>query len=142
MINIDIVLLFQAVNFLLLLFLLNTLLYRPIRKVMADRAAELEAARGKTVSVDSDVRDRMAEYELKLREAKTGANEERARMIGAARSEEAAILEDARRDAASSLAEIRAAIQKEAAKEEGRLRARAEELSRVISEKVLGRSLS
>jgi F-type H+-transporting ATPase subunit b len=142
MINIDIVLLFQAVNFLLLLFLLNTLLYRPIRKVMADRAAELEAARGKTVSVDSDVRDRMAEYELKLREAKTGANEERARMIGAARSEEAAILEDARRDAASSLAEIRAAIQKEAVKEEGRLRARAEELSRVISEKVLGRSLS
>jgi len=142
MINIDIVLLFQAVNFLLLLFLLNTLLYRPIRKVMADRAAELEAARGKTVSVDSDVRDRMTEYELKLREAKTGANEERAQMIGAARSEEAAILEDARRDAASSLAEIRAAIQKEAAKEEGRLRARAEELSRVISEKVLGRSLS
>jgi len=142
MINIDIVLLFQAVNFLLLLFLLNTLLYRPIRKVMADRAAELEAARGKTVSVDSDVRDRMTEYELKLREAKTGANEERAKMIGAARSEEASILEDARRDAASSLAEIRAAIQKEAAKEEGRLRARAEELSRVISEKVLGRSLS
>ncbi len=142
MINIDIVLLFQAVNFLLLLFLLNMLLYRPIRKVMADRAAELEAARGKTVSVDSDVRDRMAEYELKLREAKTGANEERAQMIGAARSEEAAILEDARRDAASSLAEIRAAIQKEAAKEEGRLRARAEELSQVISEKVLGRSLS
>ena len=142
MINIDIVLLFQAVNFLLLLFLLNMLLYRPIRKAMADRAAELEAARGKTVSVDSDVRDRMAEYELKLREAKTGANEERAQMIGAARSEEAAILEDARRDAASSLAEIRAAIQKEAAKEEGRLRARAEELSQVISEKVLGRSLS
>lgn len=142
MINIDIVLLFQAVNFLLLLFLLNMLLYRPIRKVMADRAAELEAARGKTISVDSDVRDRMTEYELKLREAKTGANEERARMIGAARSEETAILEDARRDAASSLAEIRAAIQKEAAEEEGRLRARAEELSRVISEKVLGRSLS
>ncbi len=142
MINIDIVLLFQAVNFLLLLFLLNMLLYRPIRKVMADRAAELEAARGKTISVDSDVRDRMTEYELKLREAKTGANEERARMIGAARSEESAILEDARRDAAASLAEIRAAIQKEAAEEEGRLRARAEELSRVISEKVLGRSLS
>lgn len=142
MINIDIVLLFQAVNFLLLLFFLNMLLYRPIRKVMADRAAELEAARGKTISVDSDVRDRMTEYELKLREAKTGANEERARMIGAARSEESAILEDARRDAAASLAEIRAAIQKEAAEEEGRLRARAEELSRVISEKVLGRSLS
>ncbi|MDD3295575.1 MAG: hypothetical protein PHG20_12915 [Geobacteraceae bacterium] len=142
MIKIDIVLLFQAVNFLLLLFLLNMLLYRPLRKVMADRAAELEAARGKTVSVDSDVRDRMTEYELKLREAKTGANEERAQMIGAARSEEAAILEDARRDAASSLAEIRAALRQEAVVEEKRLRVRAEELSRVISEKVLGRSLS
>ena len=58
MINIDIVLLFQAVNFLVLLFLLNILLYRPIRKVMADRAAEIASAREKTVSVDADVRER------------------------------------------------------------------------------------
>jgi F-type H+-transporting ATPase subunit b len=142
MINIDIVLLFQAVNFLVLLFLLNILLYRPIRKVMADRAAEIASAREKTVSVDADVREKMADYERRLREAKTGATEERGKMIREARSEEAAILDAARRDAADALTEIRGVIQKEAAEAEGLLRARAEALSRVISEKVLGRSLS
>ena len=63
-------------------------------------------------------------------------------MIREARSEEAVILDAARRDAADALTEIRGVIQKEAAEAEGLLRARAEALSRVISEKVLGRSLS
>jgi F-type H+-transporting ATPase subunit b len=142
MINIDIVLLFQAVNFLVLLFLLNILLYKPVRKVMADRAAEIASAREKTVSVDAGVREKMADYEQRLREAKTAATDERGTLIREARTEEAAILDAARRDATDTLTEIRDVIQKEAAEAEGLLRDRAEALSRVISEKVLGRSLS
>jgi F-type H+-transporting ATPase subunit b len=142
MINIDIVFLFQTVNFLVLLFLLNILLYKPIRKVMADRAAEIAAAREKTVSVDADLRKKMDDYELKLHEAKTAATEERIKMIREARSEETVILDVARGDATDSLAEIRNVIRKEAAEAEGLLRSRADSLSRVISERILGRSLS
>jgi F-type H+-transporting ATPase subunit b len=142
MINIDIVFLFQTVNFLVLLFLLNILLYKPIRKVMADRDAEISAAREKTVSVDADVREKMDSYERKLREVKAGATEERGQMVQAARSEEAIILDAARRDAADTLTEIRNVIRKEAGEAEGFLRDRADALSRVISEKLLGRNLS
>jgi F-type H+-transporting ATPase subunit b len=142
MINIDIVFLFQTVTFLVLLFLLNILLYKPIRKVMADRDAEISAAREKTVSVDADVREKMADYERKLREVKAGATEERGEMVRQARSEETILLDAARRDATDTLTEIRKVIRKESEESEGFLRERADALSRVISEKLLGRSLS
>jgi F-type H+-transporting ATPase subunit b len=142
MITIDIVFLFQAVNFLLLLFLLNILLYKPIRKVMADRAAEMSASREKAASVDLEVQEKMHRYEQKLREIKAAASEERNRLIGEARSEEARIVGAARDEASQSMTALQGAIRKEAEEAETFLRAQAETLSRVISEKVLGRSLS
>jgi len=142
MISIDIVILFQAVNFLVLLFLLNKFLYKPIRKVMAERAAEISAAKEKTVSVDREVQEKMAQYEQKLQKVKTDATEERNRLLGTARDEEALLVEAARREAAAGLVTIRESIGKEARQAEVFLTAQAESLSKRISEKVLGRSLS
>lgn len=142
MINIDIVFLFQVVNFLVLLFLLNILLYKPIRKALSDRETEVAASRERTLSVDLEVQEKMARYEEKLREVKAGAAEERNLTLREARAEESRILEAARSDASESLTEIRGAIRTEAAKAETYLRNQAESLSRVISEKILGRSLS
>lgn len=142
MITIDIVFLFQAVNFLLLLFLLNILLFKPVRKVLADRAAGMAASREKAASVDREVQEKMRRYEERLREIKVAASEERNRLIGEARSEEARIVGAARDEASQSMAALQGAIRKEAEEAETFLRAQAEALSRVISEKVLGRSLS
>lgn len=141
MINIDIVLLFQAVNFLLLLFLLNILLYKPIRKVIADRAAEVSASKEKTMSVDREVQEKMAQYEQKLHKVKTDANEERSAMLRAAREEEALLIGAARSEAADELAMIRESIEKEAVEAETYLKAQAVSLSQRIVEKVLGRGV-
>ncbi len=142
MITIDIVLLFQTVNFLVLLFLLNILLYKPIRKAIREREEEIAASRERTVSVDLEVKEKMARYEERLRKVKAEAAGERNRTLREARAEEARILEAARHDASDSLAGIRETIRTEAARAEGRLRDQAETLSRLICEKVLGRSLS
>jgi len=142
MINIDIVLLFQAVNFLALLFFLNIFLYKPIRKVLAERAAEVSASKEKTVSVDREVCEKMAQYEQKLQAVKADATEERTKMLRAAREEESRLIEAARGEAAEGLARIRQSIEKESAVAESFLKEQAASLSRQIAEKVLGRSLS
>jgi len=142
MINIDIVLLFQAVNFLVLLFLLNILLYKPIRKVLSDRAAEISASKEKTLSVDQEVQEKMAQYEQKLQKVKADATEERSKMLRAAHEEEAQLIGVARSQAANELAKIRESIDKEAKKAQVFLAAQADSLSHRICEKVLGRSLS
>ena len=141
MINLDLAFVFQLVNFLVLVLILNAFLYKPIRKVLADRAEQVRAAKAKAVDVDQEVQAKVALYEARLREVKAKAAEERMAMIKEAQAEEAALVEKSRTEAAASLAAIKKRISDEAADARNLLREQARGLSLQICEKVLGRSL-
>jgi F-type H+-transporting ATPase subunit b len=140
-IDINIAFVVQIVNILLLMVILNFFLYRPIRKVLSERNAELTGAREKTAAVDKEVQEKMALYESRLREVKSKASDEKGAMLKVARQEEAAILEKARGEATNLLNAIKNKVAKEAADAKLMLKEQALSLSREISEKVLGRSL-
>jgi len=141
MISIDLAFVFQFVNFLLLMVLLNIFLYKPVRKILAERDAEMIASREKTAAVDKEVEEKMAQYEAKLRQTKTVAYEEKAVSIGKVREEESAIIEKARQEAAHSLAAIQKQVARDAEEARGVLREQAQSISLEICRKVLGRSL-
>lgn len=141
MINLDIAFVFQVVNFLVLMLVLNLFLYKPIRKMLADRAAEVAGAKLRAAEVDKDVQEKMALYEARLREVKAQAGEERAALKKEAMAEEAAVLEKARKEATDTLATIKNKVAKEAADAREVLHGQARTLSLEICEKVLGRSL-
>ena len=141
MINLDLAFVFQLVNFLVLVLLLNVFLYKPIRKVLADRAEQIRGAKAKAVEVDKEVQEKMALYETRLREVKAKAGAERAAMVKEAQAEEAVLVEKARKEAAASLATIKNRVAKEAADAKELLKEQARSLSLEICEKVLGRSL-
>jgi len=140
-ISLDLAFVIQLVNFLLLMLVLNIFLYKPIRKVMADRKAQIDGARERAAAVDKDVQEKMALYEARLREIKAKANAERDALRGEALREEAAVIEKARKEAADSLSSIKARVAKEAADAKEFLTVQARSLSLEICEKVLGRSL-
>lgn len=141
MINLDLAFVIQLINFLVLVLILNIFLFKPIRKVLADRNGELAAAKAKAEAVDKDVQEKMAEYESRLRAVKGEAGNERTTLIKEAQAEEAAVLEKARKEAAESLAAIKERIAREAADAKVLLQEQARTLSLEICEKVLGRSL-
>lgn len=141
MINLDLAFIFQLVNFLVLVLILNVFLYKPIRKVLADRVEQVSSAKAKAVEVDQEVREKIALYEARLREIKSKAGEERAAMIKEAQKEEASLVEASRTESAASLASIKNRVAKEAADATDLLREQARALSLEICEKVLGRSL-
>ncbi|MCM2358524.1 MAG: ATP synthase F0 subunit B [Geobacteraceae bacterium] len=141
MINLDLAFVFQLVNFLVLVLILNVFLYKPIRKVLADRAEQISGAKAKAAEVDREVQEKVALYEARLREVKAKAGGERAAMIKEAQAEEASLVERARLEAADSLSAIKNRVAKEAADAKMLLREQARALSLEISEKVLGRSL-
>lgn len=141
MITLDLTFIIQIVNFFILMFVLNVFLFKPVRKVLADRDQELSSARKKAADVDSDVQEKMALYEARLREVKTRAHDERSVMIKDAQAEEAATLEGARKEASNALGSIKSKIAQEAADAKNLLREQARALSLEICEKVLGRSL-
>lgn len=141
MISIDLSFVVQVINFLLLLLILNIFLYKPIRKVLSDREAELTGAREKAAAVDSDVAEKMAQYEARLREMKGKGFEEREALKKEAQAEEARLLDAARSDASGTLSAIKQKVAAEAADARKALQEQAKGLSLEICEKVLGRSL-
>ncbi len=141
MITLDLTFVIQLVNFLVLMLVLNIFLYKPIRKVMADRKGQIDGAKERAAAVDKDVQEKMALYETRLREIKSKAGAEREVLRGDALREEAAILEKARKEAADSLSSIKAKVAKEAVEAKEYLTVQARSLSLEICEKVLGRSL-
>jgi F-type H+-transporting ATPase subunit b len=140
-INLDWAFLFQLVNFGVLVLLLNVFLYKPIRKVLADRAEQINGAKAKAVEVDTEVQEKVALYEARLREVKVKAGAERAAMVKEAQGEETALLDKARKDSADSLSTIKSRVAREAADARDLLKVQARSLSLDICEKVLGRSL-
>ncbi len=141
MINIDISFFIQAINFLVLMFLLNAILYKPVRKLLADRAAEIAGGHEKAAAVDQEVQEKMAQYEAKLRDAKIKATEERGVLKKEAQAYETEVLDQARKEAGESFAAIKEKVGREAAQAKEILKEQARSLSLEICEKVLGRRL-
>lgn len=141
MINIDIAFVFQLVNFLVLVLILNVLLYKPIRKHLADRAGQLTGAKEKSAQVDKEVQEKLAAYEARMREIRAGAADERGVLKKEAQLKEAEILDRARVEASASLTSIKEKVAKEAQEARRLLKESADSLSSDICEKVLGRSL-
>lgn len=97
----------QAVNFLVLVWLLSRVLYRPVRKVVAARQARsaeaLDAAKAKADASEAARRDYEAKAEALVRERRDMAAElhkqadaERARMLETAEAEAAKMKDEAR----------------------------------------------
>jgi F-type H+-transporting ATPase subunit b len=141
-IDINIAFIIQAINFLLLLIVLNFLLYRPLRKVLAARAGEISGAREKAEEVDREVQEKMAGYEASLREMRAQATSDRNALKGEAAAEEARMLDAARKEADSVLGSIKTQVAKETADARELLKGQATAISLEICQKVLGRSLS
>ena len=141
MIELNLSFVIQLVNFGILVLVLNVFLYKPIRKVLADRRQVIDSAREKTVSVDAEVQGKMAQYEARLHTAKAEAGAQRAEAMKLAQVEEAALLEKARKQASESLLSIREKVAKEAGEARELLKKQVEILSGDICEKILGRSL-
>ena len=140
-IDIDLAFVIQLINFLVLLAVLNVLLYKPIRKVIAERQGKIADAKSRAEGVDQDVQAKMADYEARLKEMKSGAADERGALVKEAQAEETTILEAARKEASEALAAIKSRVAQEAADARAILQEQAKVLSVDICEKVLGRSL-
>lgn len=141
MIELNLAFFVQLINFGILVLVLNIFLYKPIRKVLADRRQVVDGAREKAAAVDLEVQEKMALYEVRLRDAKSVATGRRTESLKQAQAEETSVLEKARAEAAATLATIRDRVAKESADARVLLKQQAELLSGDICEKILGRSL-
>jgi F-type H+-transporting ATPase subunit b len=142
MIDIDWTLYAQIINFLLLVFLLNVVLFRPIRKALRDRQAKL-LAQETEINVLTD-KGRSLEDEIKeelaaARRAGAGARET-LKQEGA--QAEATLLEEVKRQAELEWATVEKKIKADMAKARASLQTQAQSFAQLLATKILGRELS
>ena len=124
MLDLNITLVFQLVNFFIALYVLNLLLIRPIREIIRKRKAVMDDMSGESES-----------YQLTRARQDAGQNREKAREAGAA--EQASLVAEAQKRAQEIIAETRRNLQAEADASLKELRGQVATLSGQLAERVL-----
>jgi len=140
-IKLDWTLLLQFANFMILLVVLNVLLFKPLRAVLAARKATIDGDLAQARATEAQIQAQVAEYEAKLQEARQRGGQERTALRQAAVAEEARLLGAANEAASRRLQELKGQVADEAATARQALRSETEVLARQIAGKVLGRSV-
>ncbi len=141
MVDINSSLLIQVVNFLVLLVALNFILFKPVLGIMRERQQNISGAFTDAKTAQEKVQSLLAQYNASLAGSKQKATaaynalyqqglDAQRDMISAERSKAAELLDRARKEIDSASLSARAEIRKEA-----------EQLSKDISAKLLGRAV-
>ena len=125
-----------------LIFPLNSLIFRPLMRVMDERDEKIDGAKTRAGQVQSQAQEALDRYEESIRSAHEAANAERRRRLDVARGEMQSITRDAKAAAAIDLGRAREDLADSLDGARETLRGSAQELATLAAERILGRSLS
>lgn len=139
MIELNITLAYQIIGFFVLYFVLNTLLYKPVLKVLEERDKNIQGTKKDALDLEAELQKRLLDYENRLNEAKAKAHEERFRIRQAGVDKERELLEKARENSQAAFLEAKTKLDQEARSVRIRLKEESKTISRDIVEKILNR---
>jgi F-type H+-transporting ATPase subunit b len=137
----NLTLIVQLVIFLILMFLLTRLLFRPIMKVIQARDQLISGGKGQADSFNRQAKELMEQYQAGLAEAKKRALQEWERLRAEGLAVEAQTVKGANEEGQRMLSELKQALQAESGKARESLSKQAELISAEIAAKLLGRPL-
>ncbi|MEA3487522.1 MAG: ATP synthase F0 subunit B [Thermodesulfobacteriota bacterium] len=131
----------QMVNFILLIFILNFLLYKPVLKIIEKRNKKLEESDEEVKSLNETIERNMAEYEGKVRQARAEAVVQRDEIEEEGAEQGKVIIGKVGDEISEKLGDFKTKLQNETDKARGVLRDQTGTIAMDISEKVLGRGI-
>lgn len=141
MIKVDWTLGLQILNFVVLLAILNAILYKPVKEILARRKAAIDGDQGRARDLQLQIDEKMARYQEQLQAARVKGNEERAALRAAAGKQEAEILGAAREEATNKLQSLKARVAGEAEQARTALRSDVDTLANQVASRILGRAI-
>ena len=129
-------------TFILLIFPLNQLIFKPIFQSLDERAARIEGARRRSSQLQTEADAVLDRYETAIRDARGDAEQTRQGQLVLAREEQATLTAEARGEAEGELERARAELSQSLEAAKTNLRSSAEDRATAAAEQVLGRALS
>lgn len=141
MIDLNVTLLIQMGNFLVLLFLMNMILYGPIRRVVKQREQHVLREEEGIRHLQMEAIAALEGFDAKILEARKEGRQRIQELKVAAHDEEKNMLQEATEEGARQVQKIRESVQKEVASARHELRGQVQSFSVELAQKILGRSL-
>lgn len=130
----------QIVNFIFLIWVLNVVLYKPIRNILSKRKVTIEGLEKSVDDFQNDAREKENTWNAGIKEARKSGMQEKEALIQAAEEEERKIIEKINEKAQEDLAEIREKIQKDIEGVRQALQGEVGTFADAIGQKILGRA--
>jgi len=141
LIDVDHTVFIQLGIFLLLMFVLNTFLWKPYLRVRTERVARVEGYREEAVKLEADAQTRLARADAALAEARRVGAGERAVARAEAHTREQTLLAEATAAAQRKLADARGRLAAVVEAERKKLEADSSEVAMSAARKILGREV-
>lgn len=143
MVSIDInaSLLWQIANFLILIFVLNIVLYKPIRGILKERAAKFAQLGGEITAGTLGAAAKVQELEDRRAESRRLGAQIREELKNEGRSKERELVQAATKEMEATVAKVRAEIAGEIGKARDELKAQVQSFGVELAQKILGRSI-
>lgn len=139
MISINATLFVQLINFLIIVFILNQILFKPIFKQLAERDTLIQGKKTEAQELTVKGEAKLTEYNRALNEARLKASESHGEIRKEALAAADAMIHSAMAEEQRIIAEIKKEIQGEAEKARVELKERAVSLCNDVTLKILGR---
>jgi len=133
--------LIQIANFVFTIWVLNLLLYKPIRKILNQRKEKVDGLELSIETSAEDAREKDEAFVAGVKEARSRGVEKKNALVQEAADEEKSIIADINQKAQAELLEIRGKIKKEAEIARDSLQKEVDSFADQISEKILGRAV-
>lgn len=140
MISLDYSLGIQIINFLFLIWALNVVLYKPIRKILIQRKEKITGLEQNIDASNIDIKEKDDAFISGLKEARAKGMGEKDALIQVATDEEKMIIEKINQKAQADLAEVREKVAKDAEGVRVSLQEELDDIAIAISHKILGRA--
>jgi len=135
-------LILHVIIILVMVYVLNATLYKPINKILESREKRTRGRLSEAQEVMKGVKEKLAEYEASLRQARSEAYAHAESQRAEAMMERQRRVNEMRNELAQSIATEKEAIQQQATQARASLEVESRLIAREISRRVLNRSVS
>ena len=139
MVSVDGSIVLQIANFLLLIWILNMVLYKPIRKILLERKEKMVGMQSDIDGSAQQVQSKEDAYAEGVRQARAAGQKEKEALMQAAADEEKAIIGKINEAAQAELKDVREKITQEMGTVKAALEDEIDAFADAIGQKILGR---
>ncbi len=141
LISINETLIFQVISFLIFLFIINRILFRPMRRTMADRETYIENIQKDIIDAQSQIKDLTKQIQKQEKAIRNEAFEQQTKLEASGSQQAEELLASVRKEVNDSKEQARINIEAQIAAARKHIQKESEDLAKNIMEKVLHRRL-